>query len=173
MASSPLTCWSVSGRYELLVLDDLDEAGVVRFAEHLGQTWAKTMAPNETRVLGLDGQLGAGKTVFVRGLVSGLPGGNPQEVTSPTYALLHTYGSTPPVRHMDLYRIRGPDEIEELGEDLIYDSPGLVVIEWFERARATAPVDRIEIRLDIEGSLRRKLSAAGYGRGRAWMDEIT
>jgi len=150
----------------------LDRPALGGVAARWGRAWARGLAHGENRVLGLRGELGAGKTTFVRDFVAALPGGPDQEVTSPTYALVHVYETRPPVRHLDLYRISGPEELEELGPEELLEGPGLVLIEWFERCKDAAPADRVELLLDIVDSDRRRLTATGYGRGREWMEKI-
>jgi tRNA threonylcarbamoyladenosine biosynthesis protein TsaE len=83
-------------------------------------------------VLLLVGGLGAGKTTFTKGLVGGL--GVTEEVTSPTFTLLHLYPSTPPVAHVDCWRLDSLEEVADLGLEEILDDGGVAVIEWGELA---------------------------------------
>jgi tRNA threonylcarbamoyladenosine biosynthesis protein TsaE len=90
-------------------------------------------------VIGLDGDLGAGKTAFVRGFVRGL--GCPARAHSPTFALLHEYrGGRLPMFHLDLYRLGSADEVYSAGLDSCLN-PGeaVSVIEWFSRADGLNP----------------------------------
>ncbi len=81
-------------------------------------------------VLLLSGGLGAGKTAFVRGLVRGL-GGDENEVSSPTFALMNQYEARLPVYHFDLYRLSGPEEVEDLGfEEYFFSGEGVCAVEW-------------------------------------------
>jgi tRNA threonylcarbamoyladenosine biosynthesis protein TsaE len=80
-------------------------------------------------VLALVGGLGAGKTRFVKGLARGL--GFPEEVTSPTFSLVHEYrGGRLPLFHFDLYRLKDQQELLGIGWDEFLDEPGVVVAEW-------------------------------------------
>jgi tRNA threonylcarbamoyladenosine biosynthesis protein TsaE len=90
-------------------------------------------------VVALEGELGAGKTQFVRGLVQGL-GGNGRCVTSPTFVLLNIY-DTPKMKiyHLDAYRVGGEDDLEAIGFSELLEQDGLVVIEWWQRVANLLP----------------------------------
>lgn len=92
--------------------------------------WAGALQPND--VVALCGDLGAGKTQFVKGLVAGC--GSEEAVTSPTFTLLHEYrGGRLPVFHFDFYRVELRAEIEQIGfEDCLHEE-GVAVIEWANR----------------------------------------
>jgi tRNA threonylcarbamoyladenosine biosynthesis protein TsaE len=82
----------------------------------------------------LYGNLGAGKTAFVRGLARGI-GANPEDVSSPTFTIVHEYaGSSATLFHVDLYRL-DPAEIDDLGLEDLVSGDGIVAIEWAERWR--------------------------------------
>jgi tRNA threonylcarbamoyladenosine biosynthesis protein TsaE len=108
----------------------------------LGRQIAKQL-PRRAVVL-LVGNLGAGKTTLAKGIISGLGAGEPEEVSSPTFTLIHEYGR---VYHIDLYRLDRPEEVATLGLDEIFDRDAIVLIEWGERFPHLMPADRIEIRL--------------------------
>jgi len=94
-----------------------------------GERLARTLRPG-TFVL-LHGDLGAGKTAFVRGLASGL-GIDPDEVSSPTFVLVQHYHGPMPLTHVDLYRLESADAVDDLGlEELAIG--GVLAIEWAER----------------------------------------
>lgn len=97
----------------------------------------------------LIGNLGAGKTTLAKGIVEGRSGLSRDEVSSPTFTLIHQYtGKTgPPVFHIDLYRLDEVREVESLGLDELFASESLVLLEWAERFPALLPVRRVEIRL--------------------------
>lgn len=103
----------------------------------------------------LIGNLGAGKTTLAKGIVKGLKAAEPEEVSSPTFTLIHEY--SPAVYHVDLYRIETPAELATLGLDEIFDRPAIVLIEWGENFPDRMPEDRIEIRLRATGENSREL----------------
>jgi tRNA threonylcarbamoyladenosine biosynthesis protein TsaE len=92
----------------------------------------------------LIGNLGAGKTTLSKGIVAGMNAAAIDEVSSPTFTLIHDYGR---VFHIDLYRLETEAEVESLGLDDVFDSADLVLIEWGERFPALMPAQRTEIRL--------------------------
>jgi tRNA threonylcarbamoyladenosine biosynthesis protein TsaE len=103
----------------------------------------------------LYGDLGAGKTAFVRGLAKGL-GASPDDVSSPTFTLIQEYRGPLPLQHVDLYRLK-PAEVEGLGLDELTDGTAVVAIEWAERW-AAAPADSWVVRMEHEGEERRLIA---------------
>jgi tRNA threonylcarbamoyladenosine biosynthesis protein TsaE len=101
------------------------------------------LLPKRSVVL-LIGKLGAGKTTLAKGILSGLGAAIPDEVSSPTFTLIHEY---PGAYHIDLYRLDRADQVATLGLDEIFDREAVVLIEWGERFPELLPPDRIEIRL--------------------------
>jgi tRNA threonylcarbamoyladenosine biosynthesis protein TsaE len=103
----------------------------------------------------LYGELGAGKTAFVRGLARGL-GASPDDVSSPTFTLIQEYAGRVTLYHVDLYRLE-PKEIPDLGlEDLVLGD-GVVAIEWAERWPGR-PNDVIEVKIQDAGEDARSIS---------------
>lgn len=98
-------------------------------------------------MFGLSGALGSGKTTFARAFVRARLGRGDEEVPSPTFTLVQSYAhAAGTLWHFDLYRLRAPEEVYELGiEDAFAD--GISLIEWPERLGAAAPPDWLEIRL--------------------------
>ena len=97
----------------------------------------------------LFGHLGAGKTAFVRGLLSGA-GGDGEEVTSPTFTLVQHYTGRLPVTHVDLYRLSGV-EVDDLGLDEIMAGGGIVAVEWADRL-PRPPRGAIEVHIEDDGA---------------------
>ena len=109
-------------------------------------------------ILLLSGELGAGKTAFVRGLAKGL-GVDPSDVTSPTFTLVHEYGGGRlPLVHIDLYRLEHA-ELDEIGLDDDLAARGVVAIEWPERL-GRKPVGAIVVRIEATGEDRRVIQIA-------------
>lgn len=113
----------------------------------LGERIASQL-PARATVL-LIGNLGAGKTTLAKGIVKGLGAAQPEEVSSPTFTLIHEY--SPSVYHIDLYRLDRPEEVDTLGLDEIFDRNAVVLVEWGERFPERMPEDRIEIRITTTG----------------------
>ena len=118
------------------------EEETIRLGEKLGAE-----LPPRATVL-LIGDLGAGKTTLAKGLVRGLGAGNPEEVSSPTFTLIHEYSGTRKVYHIDLYRIEQARELDSLGLDEIFEREAVVLIEWGERFLVRMPADHIQIWLE-------------------------
>ncbi|WP_029010687.1 tRNA (adenosine(37)-N6)-threonylcarbamoyltransferase complex ATPase subunit type 1 TsaE [Azospirillum halopraeferens] len=142
-------------------LDLPDEAATAALARRL----APRLRPGD--VLALRGDLGAGKTAFARAMIRALLDDADAEVPSPTFTLVQVY-DTPAlaVWHFDLYRLSGPDEVEELGWDEA--AGGVALVEWPDRLGPLLPADRLELTLSAgpaPGSRRAEL--AGFGAAAA------
>ena len=105
----------------------------------------------------LYGDLGAGKTAFVRGLARGL-GANVEDVSSPTFTLIQEYAGRVTLYHVDLYRLE-PAEIDDLGLEELVCGDGVVAIEWADRWRGR-PDDVTEVRLEDVGDERRRIKTS-------------
>jgi tRNA threonylcarbamoyladenosine biosynthesis protein TsaE len=110
----------------------------------LGERLARALPPHG--VVLLTGNLGAGKTMLAKGIVSGLGAAPAEEVSSPTFTLIHEYGYGR-VYHVDLYRLEEPRELATLGLDELFDRDAMVLIEWGERFGRFLPAQRTEIRI--------------------------
>jgi tRNA threonylcarbamoyladenosine biosynthesis protein TsaE len=104
----------------------------------------------------LSGDLGSGKTTLTKGIVSGLGAAKEEEVTSPTFTLIHVYGNAKKVYHADLYRIESFHDFETLGLEDLFDQPGVVILEWSERFPLNSQWPQTRIRLEhLGGDVRR------------------
>jgi tRNA threonylcarbamoyladenosine biosynthesis protein TsaE len=131
-------------------------------------------SPGETSALGrklgallqpfdfvaLYGELGAGKTLFVKAVAEGA---GAAAASSPTFALVNLYPGRVNLQHFDLYRLGGPADLYALGFDDLLAEPAATLVEWAERAAGALPRDRLEIALQHDGpqSRRATLSATG------------
>lgn len=107
--------------------------------------------------IALQGDLGAGKTQFVRGLVRGL-GGNPRSVSSPTFMLLNIYDSGRlTVYHLDAYRVHGSEDFESIGFSELLEQGGVVVVEWASRVKELIPPKYIEVKIESLDETRRRI----------------
>jgi tRNA threonylcarbamoyladenosine biosynthesis protein TsaE len=110
----------------------------------------------------LSGELGAGKTTLAKGMISGLGAAAEEEITSPTFTLVHTFTGPVKVFHVDLYRVEGVQEFDSLGLEDIFAEPAIVFVEWPERMRMRTdwPVMRIELEHAGEDERKIKWSVA-------------
>jgi len=127
--------------------------GTIKFAKG----FAADLEPG--RVLCLEGQLGSGKTTFVKGLAEGLGLKRPEQVKSPTFVLMHVYKSKTPLYHFDCYRLNSLEELENIGfQDFINDPRAISCVEWAEKAKAFLPATARHIRFEILDASRRRIS---------------
>jgi tRNA threonylcarbamoyladenosine biosynthesis protein TsaE len=125
------------------------------------QEWGREFAKvlRAPVLVALSGELGSGKTTLTKGIVAGLGAAEEEDVTSPTFTLMHVYGggSRPQVVHADLYRIEGLPDFETLGMEDLFDKPGIAILEWPERfpVRSAWPV--IHVHLEHLGGDRRRI----------------
>jgi tRNA threonylcarbamoyladenosine biosynthesis protein TsaE len=99
----------------------------------------------------LSGELGAGKTTFAKGIISGLGSAREEEVTSPTFTLVHVFSGSVKIYHVDLYRIADAQDFHTLGLEDLFDEPAIVLVEWPERLRLRADWPILRIRLEHSG----------------------
>jgi tRNA threonylcarbamoyladenosine biosynthesis protein TsaE len=114
-----------------------------------------------TDVVLLIGELGTGKTTLAKGIVEGRGGASADEVSSPTFNLIHQYGDA--IYHIDLYRLDEVREVESLGLDDLFASGSLVLLEWAERFPELLPPHRTEIRLRTLADDSREINVATMG----------
>jgi tRNA threonylcarbamoyladenosine biosynthesis protein TsaE len=122
-------------------------------------------------VVYLHGELGAGKTTCVRSLLRAL--GVASLIRSPTYTLVEAY-ELPGVTcvHVDLYRLEGPDAVEELGLRDTLEAECLLLVEWPEKGRGALPQPDVELTLAYQGDARHARLTAGTSRGLRWQEKL-
>ena len=113
-------------------------------------------------VILLEGELGAGKSEFARGVAKGL--GVQETVTSPSFTILNVYESgRVPLYHFDWYRLESAEELYELGMDEYLGGDGIALVEWPVRCPDAVPDDCLRIRIEAEGENVRKISGEACG----------
>lgn len=128
-------------------VNTLSPEETMELAQRLGElVWAGI-------VLTLEGDLGAGKTHFTKGLAKGLE--VKRTVNSPTFTIIKEYKGRLPLYHMDVYRVSNSDE--ELGFDEYFYGEGVTVIEWASRIKEQLPSERLEIEITHQGEFGRKI----------------
>ena len=127
----------------------------------LGERLARELPPHG--VVLLIGNLGAGKTTLAKGIVRGRGAAAVEEVSSPTFTLIHEYGENGAVYHIDLYRLDEPRQVATLGLEELFDRDALVLIEWGERFPQLMPRERTEIRLRAVAGDAREIEVTQIG----------
>ncbi len=119
--------------------------------------FSKTLKPGT--VVALEGDLGSGKTTFIKGIALGLGLKDPDEVKSPTFAIMHIYPTEPKLYHFDLYRFETAKEAEAIGFEEFTSDPSVIsCIEWPERAAKLIPPSAVRLRLKVSGETARLIS---------------
>lgn len=112
----------------------------------------------------LIGNLGAGKTTLTKGIAEGLGAAKSDEVSSPTFTLIHEYGDPLQIYHVDLYRLETEEQVRRLGLDELMDRQAIVLVEWGERFDSLFPERRIEIRFTNTGGDSRLIEVSDLNR---------
>ena len=125
--------------------------------ESFAARFSKRLKPGE--VVGLCGELGSGKTTFMKGILTGLGGGKGAVVTSPTFVLLHEYPTRRgPLCHLDLYRLEKPSDLREIDLDGLVSKKGFVFIEWADKFDLLKNYCKYWIGFELRGEKERKIS---------------
>jgi tRNA threonylcarbamoyladenosine biosynthesis protein TsaE len=109
----------------------------------------------------LRGELGSGKTTLTKGIISGLGAALEEDVTSPTFTLVHVFHNHCTVYHVDLYRVENFQDLESLGLEDALAEPAVVIVEWSERFAYRTDWPRVEIRLEHAGGDSRRIAISG------------
>ena len=114
--------------------------------EYLGKRMAQFLQPGD--FLALDGDLGAGKTLLTQGIAQGL--GVTDEITSPTFTIIHEYESGKlPLYHMDVYRLKQPEELYDLGYEEYFYGQGVTVVEWAQIIEPLLPDEYLGMEIAV------------------------
>lgn len=135
----------------------------------LAEALAEVLAPGD--VVLLQGELGAGKTTLTQYLAVALGVGPEQYVASPSFALLHEYSGRIPMYHMDLYRLRDEEDVEDAGLLDYLEHQGVAIVEWPERLGTLTPADRLEVDIQVEPNGNRCLTFEPHGQ--PWRQKLT
>jgi tRNA threonylcarbamoyladenosine biosynthesis protein TsaE len=119
-----------------------------------GERLGAQLGPGD--VVGLTGELGAGKTCFVQGLVRGLGVATP--ATSPTFVLVNEYRGRLPVHHVDVYRTQGLTELLDVGLEELIAGGGVTVVEWADRCEPLLPPRTIRVHIEGVGEEPRRIT---------------
>jgi tRNA threonylcarbamoyladenosine biosynthesis protein TsaE len=146
VASCQCKIWLATNNWQLI---STHLSHSVADTEAIAGELARSLSGGEC--IALHGDLGAGKTQFVRGLLKGL-GGEPRTVSSPTFVLLNVYDTGRlPLYHLDAYRVSGSDDFESIGFTELLDQGGVVVVEWASRIADLLPTSTIQVQLEALG----------------------
>ena len=127
----------------------------------LGAVLGKLVFPGA--ILALSGDLGAGKTYFIKGLARGLGVRDTDEVASPSFALLHVYDGRMPLYHFDLYRLIGYNDFLDIGGEDYLGGTGVAAIEWADKIIGFLPEQLLQIEIDYENDVGRRLTFQAKG----------
>jgi len=130
----------------------------VRLGKHLG----KLLQAGD--VVALGGELGAGKTQLIKGLAAGIGIGNPHDISSPSFMLVNEHDGKIPFNHIDLFRLKGEKEAEELGLDEYFEGKGVTAIEWAERIPSLLPQNLLLVHIRYTGKNARSIEITAKGK---------
>jgi tRNA threonylcarbamoyladenosine biosynthesis protein TsaE len=128
----------------------------------LGATLARQLP--QSCLLILEGELGSGKTTLVKGIVSGLGVARQEEVTSPSFTLVHEYGVERKVYHADLYRVEGAKEQATLGLEDLLEQDAMVIVEWGEKLIDQNVSAQVRIHMELLEGEDRRVTIEGLGK---------
>ncbi|MGQ3684774.1 MAG: tRNA (adenosine(37)-N6)-threonylcarbamoyltransferase complex ATPase subunit type 1 TsaE [Candidatus Loosdrechtia sp.] len=129
----------------------------IKFGERLG----RLLAPGD--VIAFIGDLGAGKTTLIKGIVLGLGVDNRRAVKSPTFSLVNIYKGRLPVYHFDAYRLESIQEMIDIGSDEMIFGKGVSLIEWADKVYSSLPKEYIKITLTAISENKRNIEVCGFG----------
>lgn len=128
----------------------------------IGKSIGSRLLPGD--VVALVGELGAGKTQFIKGLAAGVGIGNPAYISSPSFKLINEYPGEITLYHIDLFRLEGEKEGEELGLEDYFQGRGITAIEWADKILSLLPEEILWIEIHYTGENSRSLEISGRGK---------
>jgi tRNA threonylcarbamoyladenosine biosynthesis protein TsaE len=128
----------------------------------IGKSIGSRLLPGD--VVALMGELGAGKTQFIKGLAAGVGVEHPTYVSSPSFKLINEYPGKTNFYHIDLFRLKGEKEAEELGLDDYFQGRGVTAIEWADKVPSLLPEEILWIEIRYTGENSRSLEISGKGK---------
>jgi tRNA threonylcarbamoyladenosine biosynthesis protein TsaE len=151
-----------------LVVESRSTSETIRIGKEVG----RRLRPGD--VAALMGELGAGKTHFIKGMASGAGVKRSKYLSSPSFTLVNEYPGTVAFYHIDLYRLDDPEGAQDLGIEEYVHGAGITVIEWADRVPALIPEASLWIRIEYAGERRRRIEIAGDGeRYERLIDELS
>ena len=131
----------------------------------LGRALATMLAPGD--VVALAGPLGSGKTYLVKGMVGGLGVTDSRYVRSPSFIIISQYpcparGENCRVNHVDAYRLKGPEELRQLGTEELFSEDNITLVEWADKVMEVLPEEKLVIRLSHHGEHTRRFELEGW-----------
>ncbi len=139
-----------------VVIETASEAQTVLAGAEVG----KQLLPGD--VLAFYGDLGAGKTAFIRGVARGL--GIAARVSSPTFTIVNEYPGPTPLFHFDMYRLGSSDELFEIGWEDYLARGGVCCVEWTENVADAMPAEAVTVTMEKTGDTTRRITVTGGGR---------
>lgn len=121
-------------------------------------------------VVVLSGELGAGKTRFVKGVAMGFGLEDPRKVTSPSFSLLYTYEGSIPIYHMDYYRLSSVNDVLDAGLDPFEYGEGIVIVEWGEKFPELFLQPHFKVQIEILSEVTRRIITGKYNTSKEWKE---
>jgi tRNA threonylcarbamoyladenosine biosynthesis protein TsaE len=144
--------------FEVVVILSKSASETIRIGKSIGSR----LLPGD--VVALVGELGAGKTQFIKGLAAGVGIGNPTYISSPSFTLINEYPGEIPFYHIDLFRLEREKEAEELGLEDYFQGGGITAIEWADKIISLLPKEMLFIHIAYTGKNTRSLEITGKGK---------
>jgi tRNA threonylcarbamoyladenosine biosynthesis protein TsaE len=133
----------------------------VEQTQRLGEMLGRELRGGD--VVGVSGELGAGKTCFAQGIARGLGVDAAVQITSPTFTLVGEYPGRVTFRHADFYRVESYRRLEDAGFDDLLSDDGVLVVEWPERVIEALPSERLDVRIELVSETVRRFYLQGNG----------